>query len=517
MTVEEPVTPAAGGTVDGEADGGLGHRAAAALVFGSSAAVLVVEIVALRLLAPYLGLTLETSTLVIGIALAAIASAPGPVVGWPTGSRRARALGPLLAVSGVAVALTPFAVRAAAACPRPGAGAVLVVAALASSCPGSLLAAVTPMVTKLRLTSLAETGTVVGRLSGHRHRGRHRRHGGHRLRAHLPGAGQRDHGRASACCWSPRRSLVERAHPRAAGRGAVRRAGRWSADWPRRRTGRLRRRDDLPLRGRRGRPARPSGRMLRARRPAPLLRRPRRPAPPRVRLRPGAVAAVVDTAFPARTSRCARTTSAAAGSPCRATWPRPARARRSLVSEIDPGVVGSTSERLGLRTGAGLERAGRGRPARPARLADGSQDLVVGDAFGGVSVPWHLTTREALGEVDRVLRPDGVYVAQPHRLAPLGVRPRRGGTLRDGLRPRRPRRAHAETLAGDGRRQPGGWSPPTRRSTPPRLQARLGARGADWRVIDGAELAGWIGDAPVLTDDYAPVDQLLTPYRRPAA
>ncbi|MET1007264.1 MAG: fused MFS/spermidine synthase, partial [Propionibacteriaceae bacterium] len=51
----------------------LGPRAAAALVFGSSASVLVVELVALRLLAPYLGLTLETSTLVIGVALAAIA------------------------------------------------------------------------------------------------------------------------------------------------------------------------------------------------------------------------------------------------------------------------------------------------------------------------------------------------------------------------------------------------------------------------------------------------------------
>ena len=48
----------------------LGARTAAALVFGSSAAVLVVELVALRLLAPYLGLTLETNTLVIGVALA---------------------------------------------------------------------------------------------------------------------------------------------------------------------------------------------------------------------------------------------------------------------------------------------------------------------------------------------------------------------------------------------------------------------------------------------------------------
>ena len=47
--------------------------AAAALVFGASAAVLVVELVALRLLAPYLGLTMETSTIVIGTALVAIA------------------------------------------------------------------------------------------------------------------------------------------------------------------------------------------------------------------------------------------------------------------------------------------------------------------------------------------------------------------------------------------------------------------------------------------------------------
>ena len=53
--------------------GRLGQYAAAALVFGASASVLVVEVVALRLLAPYLGLTLETSTLVIGVALAAIA------------------------------------------------------------------------------------------------------------------------------------------------------------------------------------------------------------------------------------------------------------------------------------------------------------------------------------------------------------------------------------------------------------------------------------------------------------
>ncbi len=85
---------------------GVGAGTAAILVFTSSAAVLVVEITALRLLAPYLGLTLETSTLVIGIALAAIA------LGSWAGGRLAdrddprRWLGTSLGVSGVVVAFT---------------------------------------------------------------------------------------------------------------------------------------------------------------------------------------------------------------------------------------------------------------------------------------------------------------------------------------------------------------------------------------------------------------------------
>src|SRR4029453_10130685 len=140
----------------------LGRYAAATLVFGASASVLVVEVVALRLLAPYPGLTLETSTLVIGVALAAIA------LGSWAGGRVAdlvpprRALGPLLAVSGVAVAATPFAVRAAGAIDD---GVLLIVSTFAITVPGTLLAAVTPMVTKLRLPSPNKTGTVVGRLS----------------------------------------------------------------------------------------------------------------------------------------------------------------------------------------------------------------------------------------------------------------------------------------------------------------------------------------------------------------
>ena len=49
-------------------------RGAAALVFVASGAVLVLEILGIRLLAPYVGLTIETTTVIIGTVLAGIAA-----------------------------------------------------------------------------------------------------------------------------------------------------------------------------------------------------------------------------------------------------------------------------------------------------------------------------------------------------------------------------------------------------------------------------------------------------------
>ena len=46
----------------------------------------------------------------------------------------------------------------------------------------------------------------------------------------------------------------------------------------------------------------------------------------------------------------------------------------------------------------------------------------------------------------------------------------------------------------------------------PAIARQLAERGTEWRVVTGPELLSWVGDAEVLTDDYAPVDQLLTPY-----
>jgi hypothetical protein len=43
------------------------------------------------------------------------------------------------------------------------------------------------------------------------------------------------------------------------------------------------------------------------------------------------------------------------------------------------------------------------------------------------------------------------------------------------------------------------------------LRSTLGTEVPGWEVLEGADLTTWVGDAPILTDDYAPVDQLLTP------
>ncbi|MFT5202664.1 MAG: SAM-dependent methyltransferase [Candidatus Aldehydirespiratoraceae bacterium] len=80
------------------------------------------------------------------------------------------------------------------------------------------------------------------------------------------------------------------------------------------------------------------------------------------------------------------------------------------VLEIDDVLLDVARDELGFETGPNMVvTIGDGRLAFKD-FADNSFDVVVGDAFGGASVPWHLTTTEFIAEIDRVLRPGGVYV-----------------------------------------------------------------------------------------------------------
>ncbi len=504
----------------------LGEATAVALVFGASAAVLVVELVALRLLAPYLGLTLETSTLVIGTALTAIAV--GSWVGgrWADRIDPARALAPLLAISAVAVAATPFVVRAAALGSGGGSGGgsgsgsatVLLASAATIVVPGALLSAVTPMVTKLRLSTLAQTGTIVGRLSGIATAGAIAGTviTGFVLITRVPVTGiMLGLGFTLLVAAAVVAVLLGGTRRQIAG-GAVAALflGAFTLGSPSGCDAETTYHCAAIVHD----PARPDGRTLvldGLRHSYVDLNDPTYLHFTYVR----AIAAGID---PHRAPGAAlRVHSIGAGG---LTLPRYlAHARpgtTATVSEIDGGVVALDREALALPADLGVDvRVEDGRVGLRA-LPAAEADLVIGDAFGGVSVPWHLTTREAIDDVAGALRHDGIYAVNLIDFPPLHFARAELATLR-AVFPHVAVAADPPTFRPEARSRlgSGGGNLIALASraplNPAAWEARLRERDVPWAVLTGAALDGWVGDAPTLTDDYAPVDQLLTPYPPP--
>jgi spermidine synthase len=488
----------------------LGARSAAALVFGSSAAVLVVELVALRLLAPYFGLTLETNTMVIGLALTAIAA--GSWAGGWVADRvpPRRLLGPLLGISGAVVAATPVAVRGAAA----GTGDFLVlVAALTILVPGALLSAVSPVVIKLRLRNLDETGSTVGRLSGIGTVGAI--FGtvvtGFVLISRVPVSGILVGLGVLLLATS---LLVQVASRRRPGRGTaafgaiVLLGGLGAALAP---SG-CDTETTYHCLAVEADPDRPTGRtlVLDGLRHSYIDDDPTYLEFDYVQ----AMASVIDTAYADDGALDAYYLGAGA-----LTLPRYVSATRpgsdNRVSEIDGGVVDAAVELLGDDFPDGTDvRVEDGRLAID-ELEPDSLDLVVGDAFGGVSVAWHLATVEALDGLGAALGGDGVYLANIIDHGPLDFA-----------------RAYVRTTAEvfndvtllaapDVLESGGGGNLVIVASQGPldvaAVLASIRERELRWSALTGAELDAWVGSAPLLTDNYAPVDQLLTPYSRQAA
>jgi spermidine synthase len=487
---------------------------AAAVTFLCSGAVLVLEIVGLRLIAPYVGVTLQTSTAVIGFALAAIA-----IGAWSGGAAADRTdprrlLAPLMVAGGaLVVAVLPLVRFTGALLTGADAGAVLLLAAVAVVVPAALLSAVPPMVVKLQLASLAETGAVVGRLSGIGTLGAIAATfvTGFLLIAVLPSSvilvGT---GLVTATAGLALAVLLRRAGGRSAGRvppallgltvgGALLAAvaptpceaetayhcARVVAD-----------------------PQRDSGRVLlldTLRHSYVDLDDPTYLEFEYVR----AIAAVTDVlAPPGRPLSALHIGGGGLTLPRYLAEVRPGT--ESLVVEVDPGVVAIDRAQLALETSGSLRvRVADGRVG----LADeppAGRDLVVGDAFGGLAVPWQLTTREAVELVHGALTDDGVYAVNLIDHPPLSFVRSELATLR-AVFPHVALLARAPVLAGDD----GGnlVAVASRSALPlPRLAAAMASHELAWHVADGADLDAFVGSAAVLTDDFAPVDQLLTPY-----
>jgi SAM-dependent methyltransferase len=183
----------------------------------------------------------------------------------------------------------------------------------------------------------------------------------------------------------------------------------------------------------------------------------------------------------------------------------------SLVLELDPALVQIARDELGLQTSPDLQvRVGDARLGI-REAADDSFDLAIGDAFGGLAVPWHLATREFVEQVDRVLRPGGTYVINVIDHPPLGFVRAEAATL-GAVFEHVAVIAPADRLAG----RAGGNMILVASHEPipvPEILAHNAGRGDDDSALTGPALRSFIGDSRVLTDDFAPVDQLLSPAR----
>lgn len=90
----------------------------------------------------------------------------------------------------------------------------------------------------------------------------------------------------------------------------------------------------------------------------------------------------------------------------RATWPQSV----NVVLERDPELVGLAQRELGLHLDAALRVSIGDAALTIDRQPRRAFNVVLADAFGGLAAPWQMMTSEFVGRVRARLRPDGVYV-----------------------------------------------------------------------------------------------------------
>ncbi|NMO54917.1 fused MFS/spermidine synthase [Actinoplanes sp. TBRC 11911] len=477
---------------------------ASALVFGASGAVLVLEIVALRLVGPYVGVTLQVSSSVIGISLAAIAY--GTWVGGRMADRfdPRSLLAPALILGAIGTAITLPLVRYGGSWLRGGAApAVLLLAALAVFIPAFLLSTITPMVVKLQLSDLERTGSVVGRLSSIGTLGAITATlaTGFIFVAAVPStwivlslafllaaAGLVLGWWQRARSVLPHQAALAAVGLVAAGLGVLGpnpcdietayHCARVDAD-----------------------PAVPGGRTLilnSARHSYVDLDDPRHLEFAYVQW----LGAVADVLRPGQVDAL----HLGGGG---FTMPSYVRATRpgsdQLVLELDGGLVALDRQKLGLTTGPDLRVRVQDARVGVAAQPSGAYDFVVGDAFGHLVVPWHLATKEMMVDIARVLRDDGVYAQNVIDYPPNRFIRAELATVAAAF-------PHVALIAPqDALDEKTGSNFVIVASKSPLPVASIRARLAGLKEpVTLLDSAGYARGARVLTDDFAPVDQLLT-------
>lgn len=488
----------------------LSAGAAAVLTFLAAGCVLVLEIAAGRLLAPYVGVSLTTYTGIIGVILAGIAT--GAWLGGRLADLHpaARLVGPTLALGGLA-AMASVPVVGIVGGLRLGAGveAIVFLAFAGFVAPAAILSAVAPMIVRATLTDLSTSGTLVGRLSAI---GTVGAISGTFLtgfvllglvptRTLIVATGALLVVVGAVAAWwyaraAPAAPLVVLAATLLGGAGVL-------APGP------CQRESAYYCIAVEPDPGNPGGRTLvldRLRHAYVDLDDPRH-------LEFGYVRRFADAAAPVLAATDGRADVLHIGGGG-FSFPRyllaTAPGSRHTVLELDPVVLATAQRELGLETADALRVVtGDARLSIATRATD-AFDLVVGDAFGGLSVPWHLTTAEFLEEVDRVMRPSGRYLM--NLIDGPGLRFVRAETATLATRFEHVAVVtSAAAFAGEA-----GGNVVLVASHEPLDVADLARRiaasadGAITRVLTApADLDAFTAGAPVLTDDFAPVDQLI--------
>ena len=183
---------------------------------------------------------------------------------------------------------------------------------------------------------------------------------------------------------------------------------------------------------------------------------------------------------------------------------------RQTVLELDPVVLEVAREQLGFAPDPSIEVIVGDARRSIDRLPDDAYDVVIADAFGGLAVPWHLTTTAFVDSIARVLRSEGIVVFNLIDYPPLGFVRAETATVAS-------RFPHVALIAGPTTlaAQSGGNLVLVGSPEPldvAAVTARIeswGERDATGILADRQEIAVFTAGAPVLTDDFAPVDQLL--------
>ncbi|HSJ34680.1 MAG TPA: fused MFS/spermidine synthase [Acidimicrobiia bacterium] len=471
------------------------------LVFLTSAAILVLEILAQRLMAPYLGVSLEVVTGVIGVILTGIAL--GAWLGGLAADRGdpARLIGPLLVAGGVTALASPLLIDLLGPLlPSVGPASIVVLTTIGFFLPAAVLSAVPPVVVKLRLASLDETGTVVGSYSAVGTAGAI--FGtfltGFVLIAAFPtrpivvvvGVGLVLWGTA---LWWPRRSAGA---TYGAAVGLLLASGLFVFEGPCQYETTYHCAEVVAD------PGRPGGRTL-------VLDRVSNSYvdlndPTHLEFRYARVMNdVIDQTLP---DGALDVISIGGGGFTFHAYLSATRPETDHVTlEIDRVLVDIGHRDLGLDPEAEIVVDDARRSL--VELAPESADLVIGDAFSGLSVPWHLTTLEFVEEVSRRLRTGGLYTMNVIDYGDLDFVRAETATLARVF-------DHVAVFAPprylDG--EAGGNFVLAASQAPlpvEEIQAAIAARGGVEIAATGEDLDRFIGPARALSDDFAPVDQMI--------